>query len=186
MEIRRVEQFWWDIFSHYHYLTDKIPNNGKVYVGFINNEPVGCVVMSRFPHPINKKLVKVSRIVVLPHWQGYGLGLKMVETIGRTEEYNHMDVRATTTLPIVHNYMWKNHEDWVLRYQGIDKKGTAGRNAQFAHDVREVYMETYRLYNECPSKDAIARKNIEPHMKRNYEPRHLQKRKEMQEYYNLK
>ena len=176
MEIRLVERNWWDVFKHYHYLKDTIPNNGYVYVGFINNEPVACVVAHRFPHPINKNIVKIARVVTLPHWQGYSIGMRMTEKIIDLE-YSDMDVRMTTTLPIVHNYFWKNPSKWIMRYQGIDKSGTAGPNAKFAGNVREVYMETHRYLNDLGSKDAISRKNIPDELKKNYTKEHLKYRK---------
>lgn len=157
----------WGAFSNYHYLTETIPNNGKVYVGFINYEPVACVVMSRFPHPINKDLVKASRVVTLPHWQGFGIGMKMLETIIKFN-YQHRDVRITTTLPIIQDYLWRNDKTWFLRYQGKDKKGTAGPNAKFAGDVREVFMETYQFNNKFGEYGKISRKNCPPDKKRVY------------------
>lgn len=156
MEIRRVSKELWGTFSQYHYLTESIPNNAYLYVGYINYEPVVAVAMSRFPHPVNKNLVKVSRVVTLPHWQGYGLGMRVLEKIIEME-YTHRDVRITTTLPIIHDYLWKNEDKWVLKFQGIRKNSDAGKTASMSSSVREVYMETYQYRNDLCVDDGIKR-----------------------------
>ena len=87
----------------------------------------------------------MSRVVVLPHFQGFGVGMKMVEEIAE-KFYSHKDVRFTTTLPIIHNYLWKSKK-WALKFQGIRKNSEAGQNATMAKDIREVYLETYQYVN---------------------------------------
>lgn len=167
MEIYATSRELWGIFSKYHYLTEDIPTNGKVYVGYIKNEPVGCVVMSKFPHPSNPHIWKISRVVVLPHWQGYNIGMRMAEFIAK-ECYGDCDVRITTTLPIVHNYLWKNKDKWHLRFQGIRKKEDSGKSASMSKGVREVYMETYRNLNGFSSKDKISRTRCPKDKKKTY------------------
>ena len=147
MEIHRVSRNLWGVFKHYHYLTGSIPSNGECYVGFINQEPVAFVCFAKFPHPTNKNIYKISRVVVLPHWQGYGIGMKMVEHLAENF-YKGFDLRFTTTLPIVHNYLWKNKTKWVLKFQGVRKGEEAGKNAQMAKVVRECYLETYQYNND--------------------------------------
>lgn len=166
MEIYHTKRDLWGVFSKYHYLTETIPNNGKVYVGYVNNEPVGCVVMNKFPHPYNKDLWKVARIVVLPHWQGYGIGTKMAEKIIELE-YNNFDVRITTTLPIMHNYLW-NSDKWILRFQGYPAPSTS-KKAKMAGTVRSAYLETYRYLNDYDSDDKIARRKCPPELKKVYD-----------------
>ena len=40
--------------------------NSKCYIGFINKEPVAFVGIGKFPHPTNKNIYKVGRVVVTP------------------------------------------------------------------------------------------------------------------------
>lgn len=146
MEIRNVSRDLWGVFKNYHYLTSGIANNSKCYVGFINKEPVGFVAINKFPHPTNKNIFKIGRIVVLPHWQGYNIGMKMVEEIAK--DYEDCDLRLTTTLPIVHSYLYKRKDKWALRFQGIRKAEDAGSNASMSKAPRECYLETYQFRNK--------------------------------------
>lgn len=147
MEIRSVSRDLWGVFKQYHYLTSSIASNSQCYVGFINKEPVAFVAINKFPHPTNKNIFKVGRVVVLPHWQGYGVGMKMVEHIV-SNFYQGKDVRFTTTLPIIHNYLWKRKDKWGLKFQGIRSADDAGKNAGMSSSVRECYLETYQFKND--------------------------------------
>ena len=155
MEIRQVSRDLWGAFSNYHYLTSSIANNSKCYVGFIDKEPVAFVALNRFPHPTNKNIIKIGRIVVLPHWQGYNIGMKMVETIADKHEF--YDLRITTTLPIVHSYLYKRKDKWALRFQGIRKAEDAGKNASLSKAPRECYLETYQYKNQGLVNTSITR-----------------------------
>lgn len=148
-------------------MTQSLASNSKCYVGFINNEPVAIVAANRFPHPTNKNIVKIGRVVVLPHWQGYGIGMKMVEEIVE-KEYSENDVRFSTTLPIMHNYLWSSPDKWRLKFQGTRKASDAGNNAGMSRGVREVYMETYQYVNEQYKDDSINRVRVPREQRKEY------------------
>lgn len=116
---------------------------------------MAIMAINVFPHPTNKNIVKVGRIVTLPHWQGYNLGMRLCESVIE-KYYKHKDVRLTTTLSIVHNYL-HNSPDWGLKYQGIRKNSDSGKNANSSKNVREVYMETYQYINDLYVDEPIKR-----------------------------
>ena len=51
-----------------------IHRGSKCFVGLINDEPVAFFAVLHFPHPSSKKIKKGHRLVVLPDYQGIGLG----------------------------------------------------------------------------------------------------------------
>lgn len=155
MEIYSTKRDCWGIFSHYHYLTSSIPNASDFYVGFINDEPVAFVSMTPFPHPINKNIVKSSRIVTLPHWQGYGLGMKMSNAVCSFDKYKHKCIHATTTLPIRQSYLTKSPL-WILKSQGGWDVPTTGKIAATART--NIYLETHKFVN-----DAVDEYDLKPH-----------------------
>lgn len=158
MEIRRVSRNLWGIFKQYHYLTSSIASNSECYVGFINEEPVAFVAFAKFPHPTNKNIFKIGRVVVVPHWQGYGIGMKMVEHIAE-EYYKTNDVRITTTLPIVHSYLNKSKK-WFLKFQGVRNSKQSGKTASISRVVRECYVETYQYNNDCCLESEVSRSGM--------------------------
>lgn len=125
-------------------------------MGFINKEPVCFVAINKFPHPTNKNIFKVGRVVTMPHWQGYGIGMRMVEDVV-SKYYQDNDVRFTTTLPIIHEYLWKRKSLWGLKFQGVRRSSDAGKNASMSVNPRECYLETYQFKNDMYVEGRVSR-----------------------------
>lgn len=102
--------------------------------------------MSYLHHPQNDNIYKVSRMVTLPHWQGFAIAFKMLKEIVRLN-YDDCDVRLTSTLEIVHSYQYKSN-DWILKSQCLinepPKTGTFSLNSRL-----NVYMETHQYLNSA-------------------------------------
>ena len=108
--------------------------------------------MTPFPHPTNKTIVKSSRIVTLPHWQGYKIGMKMSDTICGFKKYENKCIHATTTLPIRQNYLHKS-DKWLLKSQGGRMKKMEGSISSY--NRTGIYIETYKFINNMVTKDDI-------------------------------
>jgi GNAT superfamily N-acetyltransferase len=78
LEIRRGDWSLWRIFKPHHYLD--LPNMiaATNYVGFINGDPVVHLAVSTRQGMIE---ARACRLVVLPEWQGAGVGLKFLNHI---------------------------------------------------------------------------------------------------------
>ena len=101
--------------------------------------------MSYFPHPHNDNIYKVSRMVTLPHWQGFNIAFKMLKEIVRLN-YDNNEVRLTSTLEIVHSYQHKSN-DWILKSQNIQ---ITPKTSKIASTARlNVYMETHQYLNSA-------------------------------------
>jgi len=64
----------WGMFKKYHYLNTEINRTSKCFVGCIENNPVAFFSVMHFPHPKERKFKRGHRLVVLPDYQGIGLG----------------------------------------------------------------------------------------------------------------
>lgn len=53
-----------------------------MYVATINGKLAGFISLLHFPHPLVKNMKKVHRLVVLPDFQGCGVGGRLLDTIG--------------------------------------------------------------------------------------------------------
>lgn len=62
----------------------------------MNNKKVGFLAISRFPHPIAKDIMTISRIVIVPEFQGFGIGMKFMDLIA--DLYKGNRIRITTSL----------------------------------------------------------------------------------------
>lgn len=77
LSISRVESDTWDIFKKHHYLTEL---NNKAYAHYLfswNDIPIGINIISPLPNGYIKDAYRESRIVILPDYQGLGLGTEI-------------------------------------------------------------------------------------------------------------
>lgn len=76
LELRQVQGAeWaalWPMFEPHYYLTLPKMINATYYVGFVDGEPVAHVGFSTRP---GLKEARASRLVVMPEWQGAGVGM---------------------------------------------------------------------------------------------------------------
>jgi ABC-type ATPase with predicted acetyltransferase domain len=78
IDIKETGWEWWPRFQPHHYL--KLPHMiaAQCYVGFVDDEPVVHAAMSTRPGGIE---ARIARIVVMPEWQGMGIGLRFVNKL---------------------------------------------------------------------------------------------------------
>lgn len=62
----------------------------------LNNKKVGFLAIARFPHPQAKDIMTISRIVIVPEFQGFGIGIKFMNLIA--DLYKSDRIRITTSL----------------------------------------------------------------------------------------
>ena len=55
-------------------MNNEINNSSHCYIGYLENNPVCFFAVLHFPHPIAKNIKKGHRLVVLPDYQGLGIG----------------------------------------------------------------------------------------------------------------
>lgn len=138
LEIRKANKGAWDIFKKHHYLTSDLPNNTPhCYLYYWNNELVGYGSLNAFPHPKLKSCYNIGRVVVLPDYQGLGIGYPIFENLARigTHNFNHTTgdygrVKIVTAIPALQNKMMKD-PNWDFI------KGS---------DVRKPHVDTGRKF----------------------------------------
>jgi GNAT superfamily N-acetyltransferase len=76
LEIRQTGWEWWPLFEPHHYL--KLPKMiaSFCYVAFVGGEPVAHIAFSTRPGLVE---ARACRLVVMPEWQGAGVGLKFLD-----------------------------------------------------------------------------------------------------------
>lgn len=78
VDIRETDWSWWPLFEPHHYL--KVPKMvaARCYVGFVAGEPVAHVAFSTRP---GLREARACRLVIMPEWQGAGIGLRFLNEI---------------------------------------------------------------------------------------------------------
>lgn len=114
------------------------------YVGVWNNEIVCHTGIIHFPLQKGKK--RVHRLVVLPDYQGIGIGTTFIKEIAKMIQARGFELNLTTTTPSL-IYALKNDKDWALaRY---------GRVKGSYDNMVKMYGMKERHLNNASSKNRI-------------------------------
>ena len=98
-------------------------NASRQYVGVINGELVCHTGIIHFPLKKGKK--RVHRLVVLPDYQGIGIGTAFIKEVAKIITKEGFELNLTTTTPALVGAL-KKDKDWILARFGREKDGMKG------------------------------------------------------------
>lgn len=128
---------YWKMFSKYHYLSHSHNNAARVYIATVDDNVCGFCSVLHFPHPKVKNIKRVHRLVVLPDYQGIGIGSLLLNKVGEYVKEKGDRFRITTSSP---NLMFslKRNNDWFCNHIGRNKKhnGIIGSDKNSRSDNR--------------------------------------------------
>lgn len=100
----------WELFKEHHYLNQSLPAGAQIFVAWLSGmageteRPVACVVVAN--HFGNSRLAagekgqkRISRIVVLPDYQGIGIGSKLTDGVAELLREEGWKVSISTSHP---------------------------------------------------------------------------------------
>lgn len=128
LKIFRCHHSAWRLFRGHHYLSKDINKSAHCYIATVDGEPAAFCAALKFPHPQVKNMWKSHRTVVLPDYQGVGIGGVLNETVG--QHYLDQGYRFTgvSSHPAMNAYR-RNSPKWRLtRAPGMVP--AAGRNSK--------------------------------------------------------
>jgi ABC-type lipoprotein export system ATPase subunit/predicted acetyltransferase len=126
----------WKMFAKHHYLSHSHNNAANVFIATVNDEIAGFISVLHFPHPKVKNMKKVHRLVILPDYQGAGIGLRLLNEIGKVYKHEQQRFTIVTSAPSLINTL-KNNKEWNATRYGRTKeskgnidsvKGTTSKN----------------------------------------------------------
>jgi len=123
--IREIGRESWRYFSKYHYLTNKLPGGLiKLFGLFQGENQIGFQCFANYvPNRREKKIIMHSnRTVVHPDYQGFGLGIKIINETSAIMKSQGYKVMAKYSSTPVYLSMIKNPE-WKLRKKNLDIGG---------------------------------------------------------------
>jgi len=82
LQIARVHRAAWKLFVHHHYLTAELASSAICFVGFVDERPVAFHSYLPFVGRLSHGSAwRGHRSVVLPDYQGVGIGNRMITTL---------------------------------------------------------------------------------------------------------
>ena len=128
LQIFRCRYETWNLFKQHHYLSEDLNKASINYVITQNDKPIAFLAILPFPGVGDAKTRRISRIVVLPDYQGLGLGKKIVNYISSLywKEGHQMYIR---TMNPALGIALDNDANWTQTagHLKIPPKDTSGR-----------------------------------------------------------
>lgn len=121
LQVSRVESDAWDFFKKHHYLTENVNKSCKFFLFEWNDKPVGIVAVINQPRKGCPNGFALSRTVVLPDFQGMGIGSKISEFCASMFVEIGGKVYTKTINPALGEY--RNKSD---KWRGTLKNGKTG------------------------------------------------------------
>lgn len=113
LQIFRCRYETWQIFKQHHYLTEDLNKASKCYLTVWNGKPVAFNAVLPFPHGHIKKGFRMSRTVVLPDYQGFGIGSRITDYLSSIYKKEGCTMYAKTSNPALWNHR-SNSGNWKL------------------------------------------------------------------------
>jgi len=144
LEITPVPHGAWQPFSRHHYLSHVLHGAARCYGAFLGEECIAFNSVIPFPHPQRKNIRMGHRLVVLPDYQGLGIGLKFDNWLG--EYLNDRGYRYHKTIShpaLIHAYA--RSPRWELMAgQNKPTRGGAKRLRKTMQNTRKLATRGFR------------------------------------------
>ena len=95
----KEKEKYWRMFGKYHYLSHSFNFAARVFVGTVDDVVCAFTSVLPFPHPVLKNARKEHRTVVLPDFQGIGLGSCITDMVGDIMKKEGMKFITTLSNP---------------------------------------------------------------------------------------
>lgn len=117
------------MFSKYHYLSHSHNNAARVFIMTVNDVICGFCSVLPFPHPKKKGFYKEHRTVMLPDFQGVGLGHYLSNSVAEILKKDGKGFISTSSNPAFINSR-KNDKNWIITRVGRTSSGSGSGKIQ--------------------------------------------------------
>ena len=140
----------WTIFRDHHYLTGNLNKSAKHWICMWGSDIVGFASAMTMPSGTIKNAYRGHRTVVLPDYQGLGIGAKISDAVGEMHIKDGKRYFSKTTHPKMGSYR-NNSELWKPTSKNMIKRRDAKGNNRWK--IREVYSYSHeyigKQYDKC-------------------------------------
>jgi energy-coupling factor transporter ATP-binding protein EcfA2 len=136
LHLYETDRTAWETFRRHHYLSETLLSSSKCYVLMMNDSPVAFTAVITFPSGTVKNAYREHRTVVLPDFQGLGLGVRMSDVCAwlqtsagrryysKTSHYRFGEYRdsAESWKATKHNRVKRNAKDAGRKWVGANDR----------------------------------------------------------------
>lgn len=114
LQVFRCRYETWNIFKQHHYLSEDLNKASKSFVFLMNDKPIAFIAVLPLPNGNLKNAFRITRVVVLPDFQGLGIGVKILNLISSMYYKDNKTMYIKTSNPALFMSMKRNLENWEL------------------------------------------------------------------------
>lgn len=127
LSICRCRYEAWHLFKQHHYLTQDIQKSSEMFLIKFNEQYIGFFGILPFPGVGDAKTRRISRMVILPDFQGLGIGMNLMNYLSSLYKAENSTMYIRTVNPAVGKYLEKS-KDWQAtssngKIPGADSSG---------------------------------------------------------------
>jgi GNAT superfamily N-acetyltransferase len=140
IKVHRCRKDLWPRFSRYHYLNHYLPVDASCWTGLLDDEPVVFAALSQVAGYTGYR--RFSRIVVLPDYQGIGIGSAFRDAVARLEAPACRRLSLVTSHPaMIHSC--QQSVNWKLDRIGVSVPDGARLRKRAIGGVRRICCFVY-------------------------------------------
>jgi len=154
LSIFRCRYETWNLFKQHHYLTEDLNKAAKCFVVTWNDKPVCFIAILPSPSGYYKNGFRVSRLVVLPDYQGLGIGYKILNYISSLYLKDEKTMYIKTSNPSLTNNL-ENNLKWkkVKDFKNIESLKIHNNKIENKHKIKVSICKSFKYIGEVSNDD---------------------------------
>jgi energy-coupling factor transporter ATP-binding protein EcfA2 len=144
LQVFRCRYETWNLFKQHHYLTDELNKAAKCFIVLWNDKPICFIGILPSPSGTIENQFRVSRLVVLPDFQGLGIGVKILNYLGSLYKSIDKELNIKTSNPALFLAMEYNKTNWKLTQELTLEQIIKFNNNRLIKDKNASSLELYK------------------------------------------
>jgi len=157
LSIFRCRYETWNLFKQHHYLTEDLNLASKCFVVNMNDKPICFIAVLPMPSGNIQNAFRISRLVVLPDFQGLGIGLKILNYLGSLYKTDNKKLYIKTANPSLFKGMENNLKNFELVRHEKNMESLKKYNEKWGDDKMKVTKisetKSYKYIGETSNDD---------------------------------
>jgi ABC-type lipoprotein export system ATPase subunit len=141
LQIFRCRYETWNIFKSHHYLSEDLNKAAKCFLITWNDKPVAFVGILPMPSGTVQNAFRISRLVVLPDFQGLSIGIKILNIFGSMYLKDNKKLYIKTSNPSLFKGMENNKENWSLASESNNVEQIKKNNQKLVDEGKDNGMK---------------------------------------------
>ena len=154
LSIFRCRYETWNLFKQHHYLTEDLNLAAKCFVITFNDKPCAFIAILPSPSGYYKNGFRVSRLVVIPDFQGLGIGYKILNYISSLYLTDKKTMYIKTSNPSLTNNL-ENNLKWkkVKDFKNIESLKKHNDKFENKHKIKVSISKSFKYIGEKSNDD---------------------------------